>query len=86
MSGRSGLRAAIIAPLNVCATHPPSPAHPPFASSVLDMEQYRQIFCTSRVPGLERDELVTNVGAKHIAVFCNNQCVLPPLPPPSAAR
>jgi carnitine O-palmitoyltransferase 1 len=35
----------------------------------LCMEQYRRLFATTRVPGLESDALVTADGSKHVAVF-----------------
>lgn len=38
----------------------------------LDMNQYKRVFGTCRIPGVEKDGLVFHSGSKHIVVVHNN--------------
>lgn len=39
----------------------------------LDMNQYKKVFGTCRIPGLKRDRLEFHPDSTHIVVACNNQ-------------
>lgn len=44
--------------------------------SPLDMQQYKKIFGTCRLPGVKRDALSYNNDSKHVTVMHNNHVSL----------
>lgn len=41
-------------------------------NDLLDMEQYKKIFGTCRIPHFKKDEIMYNKNSKHIIVIHNN--------------